>query len=489
MSASPEHTEFCDAVVVGSRCAGSAAAIALARGGRKVVAFDRAKFPSDTLSTHLLFPAGVAELARLGVLERVLALDPPRHSEVMLKVDGVEVRERYTPVDGIDYGMCVPRPELDKALVDTARGLGVDVRERCSVEEIVWEVGRVAGVRYKDADGETRTLRTKLVIGADGRRSTVAGLVGADTPYRGSRNERGLAFKYMDDPKVGTQWRHVACQWRVGDTHGMCFPCPDDRMLVLFMGPAEEIKEFRGDDEKWDRMVAANTDLAERTDGATNPTKLRSTPDTPAFYRASSGPGWALAGDAGHFKDPVIAQGIRDALRFGRLVGEAAAPVLDDPAELDRALVRAERRRDRECQASYHWGNRETRAVASSPLVVEALRIFSRTNDPDASDTFNRVRKPDHVIGPAVAVPALIRALRRPDVDRAALLREARDEVLMDIDIRLERFRSTFRDRRPSRTERPDWTWPPAPAKSKPKAKQPAEAESASDPTKTEVPA
>jgi 2-polyprenyl-6-methoxyphenol hydroxylase-like FAD-dependent oxidoreductase len=462
MPTSPDHLESCDAIVVGARCAGSAASIALARGGNRVIALDRAKFPSDTLSTHLLFPAGVAELARLGALERVRALDPPEHREVLLTANDVEVRERWSVYEGFDYGICVPRPELDSALVSTARGNGVDVRERCSVEEILWETGRVAGVRYKDADGEERILKAPLVVGADGRRSTVAHLVGADEPYRGSRNERGLAFKYMDDPHMGTEWRRIVTQWRQGDTHGMSFPCPAGRMLILFMGPAEEIAEFRRDDGKWDRMIAANPRLAARTEGATNATKLRSTGETSAYFRASSGPGWALVGDAGHFKDPVVAQGIRDALRFGRLTGEAAAPVLHDPVALDRALLRAERRRDQECQATYHWANRESRAIPTSPLVTEALRIFGRTNAPDLSDTFGRVRNPEHIIGPLVSIRAFARAFVRPGVDRVAMLREAQDEILMDIDIRLERMRGGFRNPRQARTERADFEWPSA---------------------------
>jgi hypothetical protein len=263
----------------------------------------------------------------------------------------------------------------------------------------------------------------------------------------------------MDDPLVGTEWRGRMVQFRARETHTLIFPCPDDRMLVLFMGPAEEITEFRRDPEKWDRMLAANPRLAERTRGATNATKLRSTGDTTAFFRASAGPGWALVGDAGHFKDPVIAQGIRDALRFGRLLGEAAAPALDDPRALDRALYAAERRRDRECQPSYHWGNRESRAQACSPLVVEVLRTFAGAT-PDLMDTFNRVRRPEDVIGPAHQVRGLVNALRRPGADRAAVLREAREEVLMDVDVRLERLFGGFRSRRPSRTERTDYDWP-----------------------------
>ena len=104
-------------------------------------------------------------------------------------------------------------------------------------------------------------------------------------------------------------------------------------MLVLFMGPAEEIPLFRKDPQgMWDRMLAENPLAAERVGDAPNRTKMRSTGSVSAFYRRSSGPGWALAGDAGHFKDPVIGQGMRDAMRFGRLLGEAVAPVVRRPA-------------------------------------------------------------------------------------------------------------------------------------------------------------
>ena len=110
-------------------------------------------------------------------------------------------------------------------------------------------------------------------------------------------------------------------------------------MLVLFMGPAEEIPLFRKEPQlMWERMLAENPLVAERVGDAPNRTKLRSTGSVAAFYRRSSGPGWALAGDAGHFKDPVIGQGMRDAMRFGRLLGEAVAPVVDDPRGIDRAL-------------------------------------------------------------------------------------------------------------------------------------------------------
>lgn len=457
--------ERADAVVVGARPAGSAAAIAMARAGRRVVVLDRAAFPSDTLSTHLLFPAGVAELARLGVLERVLAHDPPRVRHVELIHRGIAARERFTPVEGIDFGACVPRPELDLALVQTARAAGADVRERASVQDVVWDGDRVAGVRWRDEAGAVRTLRASLVVGADGRRSTVARAVGTDRPYRGSRNGRGFAFCYVDDPLAGDpEWGYVYSQWRARDTHGMVFPIPGGRMVVSWMGPAADISRFRKDPQgTWERMLRENRRLADRIAGAKEPGRLRTTAEMPSFFRVSSGPGWALTGDAGHFKDPVLGQGIRDALRYGRLVGEMAVPALDDERRLDASLRAWEAKRDRECLPAYHWGNRETRIQRRTPLVDEALVDFARIGEGNIGDAFSRIRNPEHVLSPLRAAGWTARALARPGADRGLILRQVREELAIDVDIRRERLRRGFRDTRPAASETEGWAWPPAP--------------------------
>ena len=190
-------TEHVDAVVVGARCAGSATATALARAGRRVVALDRASFPSDTLSTHLLFLGGVVELQRLGALERVLELGPPKLTEASMGWGPFEAEAGYTPVEGIDYALCVRRPGLDAALVATARDAGAQVREQSTVREVLVEDGRAAGVRYRDGDGREHELRAPLVVGADGRRSAVARAMGADAPELESPNGRGVLFRLL----------------------------------------------------------------------------------------------------------------------------------------------------------------------------------------------------------------------------------------------------------------------------------------------------
>jgi 2-polyprenyl-6-methoxyphenol hydroxylase-like FAD-dependent oxidoreductase len=451
-----------DVVIAGSRCAGSAAAIAFARAGRRVIAVDRAKFPSDTLSTHVNFPSAVAEIQAVGALDRVLAYDPPRCTHGMIEADGARCLQRFAAVDGIDFGICLPRPELDLALVETAREAGAEVREHTSVEKVWWSGGRIAGVVVRERDGSYTQIACKLLVGADGRRSTVAKLVGADRPYRGSRNERGCAFWYMDDPRVGTEWRERLIQLRSGDTHALIFPCPKDRVLCLFMGPAVDIPKFRADPEgRWAAMLEANPAVRLRLGGATNFSRLRSTGDNVAFFRRSSGPGWALAGDAGHFKDPIIGQGIRDAIRFGRLLGEACAPVLDDPDACDAAARAVEARRDRECNATYHWGNRESRDFVVNPIVQEALVDLDGREPPLLLQMFDRIKAPHHVLNPARGAKYVARAMMRKGSDRKALLKEALGEIRIDSDVWREELRPQFRSARITASERADYDWPP----------------------------
>jgi len=408
--------ERVDAVVVGARPAGAATAIALARAGRRVVALDRARFPSDTLSTHLLFAGGVAEVQRVGALERVLEVGAPRLPDALMSGAGETVRGDYTPVDGIDYGMCVRRPGLDAALVDTARAAGADVRERARVTNLVTRAGRVEGVRWADGDGRERELRAPLVVGADGRRSTVARLVGAERPYRSKPNGRACFFAYLEDPHDA--WRSTAAQWREGRELGTAFPCDDGLLLVLLMPPRERGERFRADlDGEWDKTVAAIPGLSERLDGCKRVTKVRSALDTTSYFRRSSGRGWALPGDAGHFKDPVTAQGIRDALRYGRLLGEAAAGALDHgPRALDRALRRWERRRERDCLDAYVWTNLLGRAEPMTAIEQELYRAAAR--DPAIArgvlDVFSRVRRPARAVPVGLGLRLAVRAAARP---------------------------------------------------------------------------
>jgi 2-polyprenyl-6-methoxyphenol hydroxylase-like FAD-dependent oxidoreductase len=61
-----------DAIVVGARVAGSPTAMLLARKGYDVLLVDRATFPSDTISTHIVHPPGIEALKRWGLLDSLV---------------------------------------------------------------------------------------------------------------------------------------------------------------------------------------------------------------------------------------------------------------------------------------------------------------------------------------------------------------------------------------------------------------------------------
>lgn len=456
-----------DVVICGGRLAGSAAASALARAGRDVVVLERVRLPSDTLSTHVLFSQGIEEVRRMGALDDLLAVDPARLKGLELHFgEDVTVREPWRAVGETDYVLCVPRTLQDEVLANAARRSGADVREGCEVLDVLWEGGRVAGVRYRDGDGEVRGLRARLVIGADGRRSTVAARVGAWRPYRGSQNGRGLVFRYLDDPRYGTDAYETLFQWRDGDSVCMVFPsAPRPRTVALVMGPAADVARARKDpDGTWAAFLRRHPGFAERIDGATNVGKLRSTADVSAYFRPSSGPGWALVGDAGHFKDPVIGQGQRDALWMGRTAGDAAAAALDDPGALDAAMRRWEQERDDECLNAYHLANAETRIAPQPAALVEIARRAQPRHDPDLSDLFQRTRTQQEVLTVPRLLGGALGAMARSPRRAGAILRASLPDLRTDLAVRAEARAHRFRSTRVVRgSEHPGWVWPAAP--------------------------
>ena len=447
-----------------------------------------------TLSPHTESGrAGWRELDHLGARSNVFALNPPKIRSGLFHHLGVPFRSGFRAIEGgYDYALCIPRTHLDTALVQAAREQGVEVRERTAVHDLMWEGARVCGVRHgpsgERAGGE---IRAPLVVGADGRRSTVAGRSRAE-PYRGSHRGRGFVYWYMDDPKLGTAWREMGPLFRVGETIVLIGPMPSDRMLVLLMCPAEDVARFRRDPEgRREQALREDRRLADRVAGATRPTRMFSSADIDAFVRPSSGPGWALVGDAGHFKDPGIAQGIPDSLVTG--------VAWERP--LRRCCVRPEDEKalqgggPRGGMAARDGGRRNVKVPSSDWMAccasVSAAATRKRsppTTGPTARRAWircsrccwRRCARSGEARGtsssPMCSRRAYIRAgrhamarahvgrraLARPGADRR-LLRQAAREVTIDFSVRTEHGLAPLPPRTgSSRHQRPDWHAPKA---------------------------
>ena len=133
--------------MVGARVAGASTALLLARRGLKVLAVDRAEFPSDTLSTHQIQVPGVARLARWGILDAVVAAGTPAAASVRFDPGPVVLRGRFPEFEGASAVYSPRRTLLDKLLVDAARAAGAEVRERFAFDSLVFDGDRVTGIR------------------------------------------------------------------------------------------------------------------------------------------------------------------------------------------------------------------------------------------------------------------------------------------------------------------------------------------------------
>ena len=411
-------TDRFDVIVVGARCAGSPLAILLARAGLSVCVVDRAKFPSDTGSTHGVQPSGVQMLDRLGVLEPLLKVAPPiERGTIALDEARIEVSS-FTELVGAPM-MSARRVTLDAILLEAAATAGAEVRTQTAVTGLVEDRGRVVGVKTKSGE-----LRAPLVVGADGVSSTVARLVGA-AEYHQTPAGRLFTWAYFE----GAQADHNH-MWLggIGDHGFLAFPT-DGGLFMTAVVPSIE----RRDEVLADREAAHAAELAHWPEleatlaGAkrVGPIRLMS---RDGFFRQSAGPGWVLVGDAGHFKDPTPGQGISDALRQAAKLAPALEQALAGGGTADRVLHDWWCWRDREAWEMY-WFAHDMGAPGAPPLLVQEIqrRIAA---DPELTDGFLRVLNhevaPSKVFTPSLALAAISKALLKSPGHRGALLREAR---------------------------------------------------------------
>ena len=328
-----------DAIVVGARCAGSPTAMLLARRGRRVLLLDRATFPRDTLSTHYIHQSGVARLARWGLLSRLAATGCPPIRRYTFDVGPFALTGSPPPIDGVDAAYSPRRYVLDSLLAEAATEAGAEVRHGVTVKGLLTEDGRVTGVRGGTASGELVAERAHVVIGADGRNSTVARDAGAET-----YEDRGTLTCAYYSYWTGVEIDGVELYPRPGRMI-VTSPTHDGRNVVIVLWPQAEFEAVRSDIESaFTASVAMAPGLADRLRDGTRAEPFRGTRLLPNHFRTSAGPGWALAGDAGHHKDPILALGIGDAFRDADELSAAVDRGLD--ADLDAELAAYAERRD-----------------------------------------------------------------------------------------------------------------------------------------------
>jgi 2-polyprenyl-6-methoxyphenol hydroxylase-like FAD-dependent oxidoreductase len=372
-----------DVIVVGARCAGSPTAMLLARKGYRVLVVDRATFPSDTISTHLVHPPGIAALKRWGILDKLVATDcPPIHTYV---TDFGPFAITGSPgIDDAPVAYCPRRTVLDKLLVDAAREAGAEVREGFSVEEVIVTDGRVTGIRGHGNDGAMLTATAPIIIGADGRHSLVARAVAPE-----SYNEKppllcGYYSYWRDLPMDGRFETYVLPLRGVA-----AMPTHDDLTLVIAGWPYAEFEAQKKDLEaNYHATIELVPAFAARARTATRVDKVYGAA-VPNYFRKPYGPGWALIGDAGYNKDPITAQGITDAFRHAELLATALDATFRGAETFETAMETYRTTRDAGVMGIYEF---TTQLATLEPPPPEVQQVLGAVHgNQSAMDAFIRM--------------------------------------------------------------------------------------------------
>lgn len=376
-------TKTFDAIVVGARCAGSPTAMLLARAGYRVLAVDRATFPSDTVSTHLVHPLAVRALAKWGLLERLAATGcPPIHTYTFDFGPFTIAGAPGTTEAPIAY--CPRRKILDKLLVDAAAESGAEVREGFTVEEILIEDGRVVGIRGRSEQGSSIIERAKIVVGADGRRSIVANAV---QPTQYDENPPLLAAYY-------TYWSGLPMdglfETYIRDKRGFAAaPTHEDLTLVIAGWPYAEFAENKKDIEgNYLKAIELAPAFADRLRSARQEARFAGAA-VPNYFRKPYGSAWVLVGDAGYNRDFITAQGILDAFRDAELCAAALDATFSGRRSFEDAMDDYQRSRDARVKPMYDF---TCQLATLQPPPPEMQQLFGAIHgNREAMDGFARM--------------------------------------------------------------------------------------------------
>lgn len=398
-----------DAVIVGARVAGAATAFALAQRGWRVALVERKRRPlGGTLSLPITQPRGLARFRDLGLLPVIERIQPrlKQARSYYLGLSGdLVIQGMATPYAGFDYGVILRREVLDDALLDfvlAAYPDAITCYDGMNVEGLVTDAGQVIGARVQGAPStgqgsRAHTLYAPLIVGADGRFSSVARFVDA-RPYAIRHSYTTLYFALYQGVDLSgladilflpaNERRLVVCS-EVGE--GLC------TLSAWF--PVDQFAQFRRAPESELRATVESASmLAGRLDHARLQGKVQGLmPQTAdGYFRPTGGPGWALVGDARHFKDPASGQGLHDALySVQQLVGAIDALTHGEPftptvsaREWPRQAETLRRQSDRELRPMYAFTYQFARGLAQPPNLLERALLRAIADDPFVTRQF-----------------------------------------------------------------------------------------------------
>ncbi len=336
--------EHVDVAIVGAGPAGTALAAALARHGVETVVLERAPTWRWRAGGVFSSPAAVAALGRAGlersVVDRVARPIPAMRLETP---GGAIVRLTYGADAGGPPAVGFDRSRLDGALEDRARAAGATIRRGVTVTAV--DLG-TDGPSLVIRDGmDVRSLRPRIVVGADGAHSIIARAANVTRPTRLAARV-GLTYHVADDRPPGDSYDARLVVFR--DGYVGIAPVPGGRVNIgIVLGPTWHDRLAR------DGAIATTTAVLAAVPAAPDDQATWSTAErcdhvagaAPIGGRVTrrAGPGWFLVGDAVGFLDPFTGEGLHRALVSSELAASAIRVALDDPRHRVRAAAAYER--------------------------------------------------------------------------------------------------------------------------------------------------
>ncbi|MBB6634259.1 NAD(P)/FAD-dependent oxidoreductase [Cohnella thailandensis] len=380
-----------DVIIVGARVAGSSLAYELSKSGYKVLLADKSSFPSDVLSTHNFFGNSVAKLREMGVLDRLLQTGAPLYKRAVIQFEDVVIDGQFPEVDGETECLCVRRVHLDHILFEHASSQpGVTSIEGFRVTDVIREGNAVTGIAGVRRGGEEERFTAKLVVGADGRNSTLRERVNSARAMAVPTDFASYVGYFKGYEQAGDI--HVEL-YKIRDKIGIVFPTDDDLHVVGVMFPL--------DDQGWSERFArspenamrelidggfADSPLPERLRQASLVGRVRGLRGYDNDWHQGMGEGWALVGDAFSFKDPAVGQGMQDALYSARILTDVLSKY-DDWGEHWEEMAQAyQSLMEAKMMSRFHMACQFTKNVPFGPEQTAVNRLVAA--HPEATRAF-----------------------------------------------------------------------------------------------------
>ena len=333
-----------DVAIIGGGPAGSTAATLLARAGRKVVVFEREKFPRFHIGESLL-PFSMKAFKRMDLLGKFDEAGFLRKygGEFFSACgeQGVKFYFKDAYRSQTDHSFQVTRAEFDKLLLDHARDSGAEIRPEIAVENVEFSDGRVV-VRWKSArrpdgngranGGEQGEVSARYLIDASGRNSLLGAKFNLKKSYR--HLQKLSIFAHYDgmsraegiDGTLTTLIRGI-------DRWFWIIPLTPTRTSVGVVLDGEIFKRSKTSAEQFlEDAIAEQPLLTQRMTNAHRASTVHVAADF--SYRNSQlfGDRWLLIGDAAGFIDPIFSSGVFLAVFSGELAADSLDQVLNDPS-------------------------------------------------------------------------------------------------------------------------------------------------------------